>query len=44
MLDKYKDEIANETLSTLSFDKLDNPDLEKELELLDYKVMLYLKK
>ena len=37
-------EIATETLSTLSFEKLDNSDYEKEFELLDYKVLLQLKK
>ena len=40
----YKKQIATETLSTLSFEKLDNPDYEKEFELLDYKVLLQLKK
>ena len=29
---------------TLSFEKLDNPDYEKEFELLDYKALLQLKK
>ena len=44
MLNNYQTQIATETLSTLSFDKLDNPDYEKEFELLDYKVLLQLKK
>ena len=44
MLNNYQKQIANETLSTLSFEKLDNPDYEKEFELLDYKVLLQLKK
>lgn len=44
MLENYKTQIARETLSTLSFTKLDNPDYEKELELLDYKVLLQLDK
>ena len=44
MLNNYQKQIATETLSTLSFEKLDNPDYEKEFELLDYKVLLQLKK
>ena len=44
MLNNYQEQIARETLSTLSFEKQDNPDYEKEVELLDYKVLLQLKK
>ena len=44
MLNNYQKQIATETLSILSFDKLDNPDYEKGFELLDYKVLLQLKK
>lgn len=44
MLNNYQKQIATETLSTLSFDKIDNLDYEKEFELLDYKVLLQLKK
>ena len=44
MLNNYQKQIATEPLSTLSFEKIDNPDYEKEFELLDYKVLLQLKK
>ena len=44
MLNNYKEQIAQETLSSLSFEKLDNPDYEKNFELLDYNVLLQLKK
>lgn len=44
MLNNYKDSIARETLSTLSFDKMNDFDYEKEFDLLDYKVLLQLKK
>ena len=44
MLNNYQEQIANETLSTLSFDEQENPDYEKEFELLDFKVLLQLKK
>lgn len=44
MLDNYKDQIAAETLSTLLFDKTDDFDYEKEVELLESKVLLQLKK
>lgn len=44
MLNNYQKQIATATLSTLSFDKQDDPDYEKELELLKYKILLQLKK
>ena len=44
MLNNYQNQIATETLSTLSFEKQENPDYEKEFELLEYKVLLQLKK
>ena len=44
MLNNYKKQIENETLSTLSFTKIKEFDYEKEIELLDYKVLLQLKK
>ena len=44
MLNNYKEQIAKETLSTLSFDKMTDFDYQKEFDLLDYKVLLQLKK
>ena len=44
MLNNYKEKIAEETLSTLSFEKLDNFDYEKEIDLLEYKILIQLKK
>ena len=44
MLNNYQNQIATETLSTLSFEKQENPDYEKEFELLEHKVLLQLKK
>ena len=44
MLNKYKEQIATETLSTLTFEKIPNADYEKEIELLESKVLLQLKK
>lgn len=44
LLNNYNNQIANETLSELSSKSMDNPDYEKEFELLDYMVTLQLKK
>ena len=44
MLNNYQEQIATETLSSLSFSKLDNPDYKKEFTLLEHKVFIELKK
>lgn len=44
MLDNYRGEISKETLAELSFDRTDDFDYEKEIELSDSKVLLQLKK
>ncbi len=44
MLENYKEQIANETLSKLSFEKTNKFDYEKEIDVLDYKVLIQLKK
>lgn len=44
MLKNYQEQIATETLSSLSFSKLDNPDYKKEFTLLEHKVLIELKK
>ncbi len=44
MLDNYKDSIAHETLATLSFEKTKDFDYEKEIDILESKVLLQLKK
>lgn len=44
MLNNYKDQIAHETLSKLFFEKTEDFDYEKEIDVLDYKVLIQLKK
>lgn len=44
MLNNYKDQIAHETLSKLFFEKTEDFDYEKEIDVLDYKVVIQLKK
>lgn len=44
MLEKYRDKIAKETLSTVSFEEMKNFEFKKEVDLLEYKVLLQLKK
>lgn len=44
MLDNYRGEISKETLAELSFDRTDDFDYEKEIELSDSKVLIQLKK
>ena len=44
MLENYKDSIAHETLATLSFEKTKDFDYEKEIDILESKVLLQLKK